>query len=147
MVSRFRRLQAKLVLAVLFIWHLLSRLFLPFRKRRGLGEFLAQYAPDAITPMGEEERKQLPEFSRCLACSLCTFSCEAIKQGRAPSDFEPKFLLLGYGRSAHEAEYFFEEWLPCLECRECTVDCPTHVPVHAAGQLVIERRKRVAFRK
>lgn len=146
MVSQFRRLQAKLWLAGLFFWHLFTRLFSPFRKRRGLTHFLAQYAADAITPVGEEERQALPRYSRCIACSLCTFSCDAVKRGLAPSDFEPKFLLLGYGRSAHESEYFFEEWLPCVECRECTVKCPTHVPIHAAAQLILERRKRLAFR-
>ncbi|MCB0416492.1 MAG: hypothetical protein H6617_08200 [Bdellovibrionaceae bacterium] len=147
MVSWLQKLEAKLVLAGLFFVHLIKRVLFFWKKKPGLNEFLQNFRGDNITPVGAEERKLFPEFQRCQVCSLCTFSCEAIAAGRAPAGFEPKFVLLGFGRSAHESEYFFDEWLPCLECASCTVECPTHVPVHAMVATVVERRKHVAYRK
>src|SRR5690606_21990464 len=111
-VSWLQKFEAKLVLAGLFVVHLFRRIVFFWRKRPGLKEFLENFHEDNITPVDELERKEFPSFQRCQVCSLCTFSCEAITEGRAPAGFEPKFILLGFGRSAHESEYFFEEWLP-----------------------------------
>jgi len=143
----FRRYQAKAVLASLFIRHLFRRVVFFWRPHKGLPTFLANYQSDAIFPVTPNERALMPSFQKCQACSLCTFSCTAILQGKAPASFEPKFLMLGYGRSSHEAEYFLEEWLPCLECGKCEVNCPNDVPVHEMAETIRERRERLAFRK
>lgn len=142
----FSRWKAKLALAFLFFAHLFKRAFFLWKRRSELPRFLSFYAADAITPISEAERSRFPSFQRCQICSLCTFSCSAIQQGRAPGSFEPKFLMTGFGRSSHESEYFLPEWLPCAECAECTVKCPNDVPVHAMAEQIIERRKNLAFR-
>lgn len=142
----FRRTQAKAVLAALFFIHLFQRVIFFWRKRRGLPKFLANFSADGIGVVSPAEREGLALDSRCIACSLCTFSCTKIAEGTAPPQFEPKLLLLGFGRSAHEAEYATEDWLPCLECGSCTVVCPTHAPVHAAAERIRERRLKIRFR-
>lgn len=142
----YTKFQAKLVLAWTFLIHLIKRVIFFWRKAPGLSRFLEVYAADAIFPVGEGERAKFPSYEKCQICSLCTFSCEAVKQGKAPSSFEPKFIMTGYGRSSHEAEYFLEEWLPCAECNACTVECPNDVPVHAMVSQIIERRNRLGFR-
>jgi len=60
--------------------------------------------------------------------------------------FEPKMIMLGFSRSAHEAQYAYEDWLPCIECDACSVICPNQVPIHEAVQLVLERRNQIALR-
>lgn len=143
---RWHKIEAKFYLAIGFLLHLMKRIFLFWKRPRGLKDFLSQYAADGIFPVTREERSRYPSFERCQACSLCTFSCEAIVAGRAPSAFEPKYILLSLGRSPHESEVFLEEWLPCYECEKCSVTCPNQVPVHEMAQEIIERRNRLGFR-
>jgi len=143
----FSKFYAKFVLAIQFFIHLFGRIFLFWRKRKGLDQFLSQYAADAIYPITPGERKLFPSYQRCQVCSLCTFSCVAIQLGKAPSDFEPKFLMLGYGRSPHESEVFLDEWMPCYECKSCTILCPNDVPIHTMAKQIKKRRERLGFRK
>ncbi|MBI4402990.1 MAG: 4Fe-4S dicluster domain-containing protein [Deltaproteobacteria bacterium] len=140
------KMQAKLVLALLFFYHLLGKLLFFWRRPKGLQNFLDSYRADGIFPVGSNERSHFPTYQRCQVCSLCTFSCTAIQKGLAPADFEPKFVMLGYGGSSHESEIFLEEWLPCIECEQCSVLCPNDVPIHGMAQMIIERRKKVGFR-
>lgn len=146
MVSWLRKIQATLALASIFFFHLLGRVLFFWRKGQGLKKFLDQYVADAVYSIEPFERMSFPRFQRCQACSLCTFSCTAIQTGIAPSGFEPKYILLALARSQHESEVFLEEWLPCLECKQCVVDCPNDVPIHLVADLVVERRNRVGFR-
>lgn len=146
MLTWLRKCYARMVLITLFAIHLVRRSFIFWRKGQGLKKFLDNYASDAVTSVSPIERKNLASFQRCLACSFCSFSCEAILEGRGPVGFEPKYLILSAGRSAHESEVFLEDWLPCLECDACTVVCPNDVPVHAAATQIIDRRNRLAFR-
>lgn len=143
---QFHKIQAKLVLAVLFFLHLLKRIFFFWRKPRGLEFFLEQFAQDGIFPISPSERTLFPLLQKCQACSLCTFSCTSIIEGKAPSNFEPKLLLLGFGRSTHESENLFDDWLPCLECKSCQVLCPNDVPVHQMANQIIARRSHLKFR-
>lgn len=142
-----RRLEAKAVLAGLFFLHLFKRVVFFWKPHRGLTTFLGNYQSDAIFPVTPNERALMPSFEKCQACSLCTFSCTAVQQGKAPASFEPKFLMLGYGRSGHEAEYYLEEWLPCLECGKCEVNCPNDVPIHEMAETIRTRRENLKFRK
>ncbi len=143
---RLHKIWARIYLGSLLIIHLLRRVFFFWRKTHGLNKFLEYFSLDAITPVEESEREIFPSFQKCINCSLCTFSCTAIQQGKAPSGFEPKFILLGLGRSPHESEIFLEEWLPCIECGHCQVLCPNDVPIHKMGEVIIQRRQRVGAR-
>jgi heterodisulfide reductase subunit C len=141
----WHKLKARAILFLLFVSQLLRRLTLR-KPSAGLDRFLSQYAADAVTAVSEGERLRFPGFQKCLACSQCTFSCAAIRDDRAPSAFEPKYLLLSLGRSSHETEFSLPEWIPCLECESCTVECPNDVPVHEMAEQWRERRNRVGFR-
>lgn len=142
----FRRAKSRAILVFLFIGQLVHRLLFFWQRPSGLARFLSQYAADGISSVSSPERQSFPSYQRCQVCSLCTFSCTAIKEGRAPSGFEPKFILVGLTRSSNESEFFLEEWVPCLECEACRVECPNDVPVHAAAEQIREWRSRVGFR-
>lgn len=147
MSRSFSNWWARFVLSVLFFYHLIKRVCLFWRRRGGFEQFMKQYHADGILPVSARERALTPSYQSCQTCSLCTFSCTAVQKGTAPSDFEPKFIMLGYGRSPHESEIFLEEWLPCLECETCHILCPNEVPIHAMASQIIERRKRLGFRQ
>ena len=125
---------AKLALAVQFLAHLFYRVLFFWKHQQNLLRFQNNFRADGIFPMGKKERVLMPDLQRCQACSLCTFTCTAVIQGTAPAAFEPKYLMLGAGRSSHEGEFFLEEWVPCAECEECVVLCPNDVPVHAMAE-------------
>lgn len=141
------KLKAQFVLAMLFFGHLFFRALFFWMPKGDSARFLTNFRSDGIFPIGESERSQMASYQRCQACSLCTFSCTAVKNGTAPAAFEPKYLMLGPGRSSHESEFFLEEWVPCTECTECVVLCPNDVPIHEMAMRIIERRKNWAFRK
>ncbi|MBI1861390.1 MAG: hypothetical protein HYR96_10780 [Deltaproteobacteria bacterium] len=141
------KLTAKLHLALTFFGHLFLRMLFFWRRRPNSQKFLNHFRADGIFPVSANERNLMPSLEKCQACSLCTFSCTAVLKGTAPAAFEPKYLMLGPGRSPHESEFFLEEWVPCAQCDECTVLCPNNVPIHAMGQVIVERRKNFAFRK
>lgn len=142
----FRSFKSRAILAFLFTLQLVRRVLFFWKNSSGLDRFLNQYLSDGIFPVSSRERQGFPSYQRCQACSLCTFSCTAIKEGRAPSGFEPKFIMLGLTRSSDESEYFLEEWVPCLECDTCRIECPNDVPIHAAAEQIREWRNRLAFR-
>ena len=133
------RIRARMILGYWFAAAFLGRLM--FWRRRLIREtLLARYGADGIFATSENERAKFPGFQKCVACSLCTFSCAAIREGRAPSSFEPKYVLLAYGRSAADSAVFRKEWLPCSECNACTIECPSDVPLHQLIELVLLRR-------
>lgn len=138
---------AKVALAITFLTHLLARIIFFWRRVENSERFLANYRADGIFPVGGVERDQMASFQRCQACSLCTFSCSAIKEGSAPPAFEPKYLMLGPSRSAHEGNVMLDEWIPCAKCSVCTVLCPNDVPIHAVVERIQERRKNFAYVK
>ena len=146
MLSWMRKIYARVILTYLFCRQLSRRILLFWRRRKGLTTFLEQYAPDYAFATGKLERELLPQFQKCLNCSLCSFSCSALKEGRGPAGFEPKYLPLSAVRSAHESEIFIEDWLPCLDCPDCTVACPNDVPIRAIANTIIARRNRLGFR-
>ena len=140
MAFKFRKWEAKIVLAFLFLGHLIKRLLFFWQRRPGLTSFQENFREDSIFNVSEAERKGLPQFQKCLNCSLCTLSCSAVIDGSAPNGFEPKTIPLSLLRSEHEVEYLLEEWLPCQNCGQCVAECPNHLPLHDAVKLVVARR-------
>jgi heterodisulfide reductase subunit C len=141
------RYKARLWLVWWFVVSLVRRTVFFLRGRRARDQILARYRPDGIFAITEGERAAFPSYQKCLACSLCTLSCSAIRENRAPSSFEPKYLLLASARSARDSEIFREEWLPCAECQACTVECPNDVPIHAVVREILDRRRQLGFRQ
>lgn len=69
-------------------------------------------------------------LASCIGCSLCTYSCSAVRQGTAPPGFEPKRVLLGIAKNEEDWSCLDADWAPCVACPTCTVVCPTGVQVH-----------------
>jgi heterodisulfide reductase subunit C len=139
------KIRARILLGWWFAVAFLGRLKF-WNRRQARQTLLARYRADSLTAVSENERASFPRFQKCLACSLCTFSCTAIREGRAVASFEPKFLMLAYGRSSRDSEVFREEWFPCAECGACTVECPNDVPIHALIETIRARRGGLGFR-
>lgn len=125
-----------------FLLRLVGRALLFWRSDSNLARFFEQYAPDGAEPVPVDLRASFPAYQKCLVCSLCTFSCAAVREGTAPPAFEPKYLLIGPSRRSAAADAFVPEWVPCVTCTKCTVECPNGVPVHAAATLIVSRGKR-----
>lgn len=142
-----RLLSIRVYLAVDRLWRRMHRLLFFWRKGGGAEAFLERYRPDHVLAVTETERRLAPDFEKCLMCSLCTFSCQAIQTGEAPVSFEPKLLVGVFGKFTRDSEIFTEEWFPCMKCSACTVLCPNDVPVHAIVEQVIGRRGRLGFRR
>ncbi len=141
------RFLARVALAVTFLFHLLSRFVVFWRQRNNSEVFLGHFRHDGILPIGTLEREQMASYQKCQACSLCTFTCTAVLDGSAPAGFEPKYLMLGPGRSPHEAGILLTEWIPCAQCEACTTLCPNDVPIHAMAERIIERGKFFKFQQ
>lgn len=137
----------RLYLKVDRVWRRFHRLFFFWRKGRGADTFLERYRADHVLAISESERSLSPSFEHCQVCSLCTFSCEAVRKGDAPASFEPKLIPSVFAKYPHESEVFLEEWFPCARCAACTVLCPNEVPIHAMVQQVLDRRNRLGFRR
>lgn len=57
---------------LLLVWSMLQAVVRRlFGGRRGLVQFRVLYDPDGLPPIDGEERRQMPQFSRCVACGLC----------------------------------------------------------------------------
>jgi heterodisulfide reductase subunit C len=125
------------------VWRWLYRLFFFWRRSRGAEVFLERYRADQVLAVSETERSLAPSLEKCLHCSLCTLSCDAIQKGVAPSSFEPKQIVGVFGKYTHDSEIFLEEWFPCTSCQACTVLCPNSVPVHAMAEQIVNRRDRL----
>ena len=119
----------------------LKRWVLFWRDDTALDQVLAQYGPDRLYRVLGEDRARAPAFQKCIACSLCTFSCRAVREGMAPPSFEPKQLAIGFGRGAIANPQLPAAWAPCASCDHCTVECPNDVPVHAIAESLIGMRK------
>lgn len=115
-------------------------LFRFWKKEEGLPEFLSRYGADGARTIPRDERALFPSFEKCQACSLCTFSCAAVRDGIAPPAFEPKYLLLAFGRSP---ELAVDDWVPCAACSGCTVECPVDAPIHAMAQNIVDRLRKL----
>ena len=142
-----RLFSVQVYLAVDRFWRRCTRLIFFWRAARGAETFLERYRADHVLAITADERAAAPSYEKCVLCSLCTFSCTAIRNASAPPGFEPKLLVGVFGKHTHESEVFLEDWYPCAKCDACTVICPNEVPIHAIVAQVTQRRQKLGFRR
>lgn len=133
---------------VFFNWTLAWVLvpFLRFRNKRSWERFFSRYFPIGFLPIGLEDITQQPRLESCIGCSLCTWSCECVRQAPLNSYLLPKRLLLNEGRSQQDSELFTMEGLRCTESGSCQVQCPLGIPVHQASDRILNWRRMRGFR-
>lgn len=133
------KVRARIILGYWFVVTALGRL--RFWERRQVRQnLLERYRPDGLSAMRDTERAVFASFQKCVNCSLCTLSCEGIREGRGAPSFEPKFLLLAYGRGPRSGDVFRDDWIPCAACNACTVECPNDVPIHTVADTIRNQR-------
>jgi hypothetical protein len=134
------RLHAALILA----WALVKTLLSPlFGERRGLPAFQASYAQKGgLVELGERDRKELPSFSRCIACGRCNVG-EAARIVASKGMYNGVMdLVLASSRSMPDfalAARSFEA-VDDAHLAELERVCPTGVPMRAIRAFVLRNR-------
>ncbi len=141
-----RLFSIQLYLAFDRLRHRVQRRLFFWRRDKGSEVFLERYRPDSVLAVTSQERTNAIEFERCVLCSLCVYSCEAIQKGEALPGFEPKLIAAVFAKS-HEAELFTDSWFPCVQCKACSVLCPNGVPLHTMANQLVQRRQNLGFKR
>ena len=134
------RLHALLILA----WALVKTLFAPlFGTRRGLAAFQESYAQkEGLAALDEENRKELPTFSRCIACGRCNVG-EASRMVASKGMYAGVMdLVLASSRSMPDFDAAARSFESVSDERlgELERICPTEVPMRAIKRFVTTHR-------
>lgn len=138
------RLQALFLLAWALIVTLFRRAF--GRGPRGLALFRANYDADRLPSVSEEERRELPSFSGCVACGRCNFGDGpkvASSEGAFPGTMA---LMLACSRSMpdYDAAVRAFAFVSDEELAEKEGRCPTGVPMRRIAGFVRRKAGEVA---
>lgn len=113
----------------------------------GLERFLANYAPEGLSPTAREDRRLGEEAARCIACGLCEPACDL-----APA--VPSIRSLGvhaafrlYSKSSVELPFAATALDACAGCSACEGVCPTGVPISRIVSALRERLARYPARR
>lgn len=136
------RLHALLILA----WALVKTLLWPvFGTRRGLAAFEESYAKkENLLPVGPEERRELPSFSRCIACGRCNVG-EASRVVASKGAYAGVMdLVLASSRSIPDFEAAARSFEAVDDARLAELEgvCPTGVPMRAIKAFVLAKSRR-----
>ena len=136
------RLHALVILA----WALVKTLLWPiFGTRRGLRAFEESYGEkEHLLPVGPDERKALPTFSRCVACGRCNVG-EASRVVASKGAYAGVMdLVLASSRSMPDFEAAARSFDAVDDARlaELEAICPTAVPMRAIKAFVLAQSKR-----
>lgn len=133
------RIKALLLLTWAVIRTIFRRIF--SARSDGLALFRENYAADRLPPVAPDERAELAEFGRCIACGLCDRG-EAARIAASRGRYRGVMpLMLAASRSMpdfHAAQLSFaivpEEALAEKEAR-----CPTRVPMRKIARFVRDK--------
>lgn len=79
-----------------FVRQLVLRMF---GRSRGLQTFQANYEKDRLLPLTSDDRKAMPEFSRCIACGMCDAAFTGYAKVNRSEFRGPSDLPLSYSRN------------------------------------------------
>jgi hypothetical protein len=135
------RLHAALILAWAFVKTLIAPLF---GQRRGLAAFEASYAEkEGLVAIDEDGRKQLPMFSRCIACGRCNVG-EASRAVASKGIYAGVMdLVLASSRSMPDFDAAARSFAAVSDERLAELErvCPTEVPMRAIKAFVTSHTK------
>jgi hypothetical protein len=137
------RLHALFVLA----WGLVRSLVAPLLGvRRGLPDFRRSYAADRLAPMSPDERRELPSFSRCIACGLCDAG-EGAAMARSSGRYAGVMdLMLSSSRSMPDYDAAVRSFEAVGDARLAVLEarCPARVPMRRLAAFVRAKAAEVA---
>ena len=120
----YKQIKSLSYLGYSFFLHILSRLLMI--KQRNKLDFLQSYHKDRIFPLTISERRSMPSYSSCYACSLCDYYCPAVNQ--PVNRFVPSYLVMSFSRSLTDF-HLLPNNLACSDCNACEAHCPQNVPI------------------
>lgn len=125
-----KQLRAIALLGWHFLLHWLSKLVLIYR-RGGIERFRANYDPDRLLPVGEEDRALLDRWQRCTACGLCEAVCASAAPVPRLASAGPMLLMTAGSRdlSEHGVAALAAGKLPFPGAEEAAALCPMGVPI------------------
>lgn len=134
------RLHALVILA----WALVKTLIAPiFGERRGLAAFQQSYAEkEKLGALTEDERDELPSFSRCIACGRCDVG-EASRIVQSKGTFGGVMdLVLASSRSMPDFDAATRSFEAIDDARLEALEaiCPTDVPMRAIKAFVLSNK-------
>lgn len=111
--------------------HPIRQLFTP-PDRKGKAGFLRNYAPEALVPATQQDRRDLMRFTGCVNCGLCDAVCPLVPQ-LPPSEWRgPSLFALAYSRASPELPHLRGPVAIldlCGTCTRCRDVCPRGVPL------------------
>lgn len=135
------RLHALVILAWAFLKTLLNPIF---GERRGLAAFQASYG--RLLPIAEDERKELPTFTGCIACGRCNIgessrivASKGVYGGVMDLVLASSRSMPDYDAAARSFEHVGDERLVVLER-----GCPTGVPMRQIRAFVLTKARELA---
>jgi succinate dehydrogenase/fumarate reductase-like Fe-S protein len=99
---------------------------------RGRERFLLNYAPEALVPYSDDDRRALPRFTGCINCGLCDAICPLMPQLPRAQWRGPSFFALAYSRSSPGLTHLRAPIAlldKCGTCSACQQICPRSVPL------------------
>jgi len=138
---------ARLKAILLLAWALTRTLFrlLFGRSVDGMARFRDNYAADRLPPVSAEERQELGEFGRCVACGLCDRG-EASRIARSGGAYRGVMpLMLSASRSMPDflaASLAFAH-VPDEVLEQKEAICPTGVPMRKIARFVTSKAREL----
>jgi hypothetical protein len=133
------RIKAILLLLWALLGALLRRAFR--RKEDGIANFRRNYDADRLPPVTEQERRDLSEFGRCIACGLCDRG-EGERIARSGGAYRGVMsLVLAASRSMPDFQAAATSFVHVSDAvlAEKEAICPTRVPMRTLARFVREK--------
>lgn len=105
----------------------------------GLERFLANYAPEGLSPTRPEDRAIGEAASACIGCGLCETGCDLATAVPTIRSLGLHAAFRLYGRSSAELPFAAEALRACAGCQGCDPLCPTGVPIGRVVQHLLRR--------
>jgi len=127
-----KKINAYLVIAILFVLHILKK-FVFKLKGSGVEEFKKNYYPEFLIEIPKESYDMMYKFEACINCSLCDSHCSSLTTFHRDGLPKVSELVLSTSSSIEEFRFsdnILEVFNNCEDCEDkCYSICPNEIPV------------------
>ena len=131
----FKWFYAKLNLAVALVIHVVYKRWF---HRRGIKEFLSDYASDRVFPIKSDERKRYAQFGHCIQCGLCAAVVEKMEPQFYSKFLTPALVASTFTRSLPDVSLNYDFPAKKISMKALEMVCPTGVPLEGILEFLKE---------